>query len=340
MGGYGSGRRKAHSITSECLPLDTSFLLSHRMLTGNLKQSSDLAFTSSSRDIKGKVTTTHHTLSCIVERYSGEGGLFSRWDAAGHITLHYGIKQGEQTKICNRDIPLVVTHPYYGGVRWWYLAPCCGRRVRVLYLPTYGSLDSYLPACRQCLELNYASQRQSYIERHKTYERHLLMNYGYAWAEIEYHCLREHYLKITPEIEYLRQCSILDMRMRMLRHLMAFARIMLRTHMHTLRSIKSEEDRLIFLTHIAKAHGERYAIDLVRMVGISIQMERDAHEASSEVFDQAYEQLTGVIAQDLQSDEEAAILNTRLTSEDVVLNGKINLPYLLTPSQVMLCKYV
>ncbi len=43
--------------------------------------------------------------------------------------------------------------------------------------------------------------------------------------------------------------------------------------------------------------------------------------------------MTDAIAQDLQSDEEAAILNSGLAFEDVALNGKINLPYLLACKQ-------
>ncbi len=73
MGGYGSGRRVRYSLTSECLPLDTSFLLKRKMLTGG-KQGGELTFTSSTKDIKGKVTETKHNLYCLVERYGEEEG--------------------------------------------------------------------------------------------------------------------------------------------------------------------------------------------------------------------------------------------------------------------------
>src|SRR5438105_4087457 len=111
MSGYGSGRRRKHHLTTECLPLDTSYLLKRKMLTGKkLKQGAEFTFGSSTKDIKGKVTAgaTHH-LHCIVERYGDEGGEFSKWDAAGHITLLYGVKQGDQQKTCTQEIPLVVT---------------------------------------------------------------------------------------------------------------------------------------------------------------------------------------------------------------------------------------
>lgn len=296
MGGYGSGRRKQHHIISECLPLDTSFLLKRKMLIGKREQGATITFTGSATDIKGKVTETHHNLFCIVERYGDEGGELSKWDASSHLTLVYGAKQGEQQKSFRQQIPLVVTHPNYGGVRWWYLAPCCGRRARVLYFPIYGGLEQCVPHCRECLELNYASQRQSYIERHKTYERHLLANYGWAWAEMEYHCLREHYLEITPEIEYTRQRSILQMRMRMLRLLISSTRLMMGMDARNLRSLRSQEDRQMYMDHVVKEHGETYGLELVRMFGLGIEMERQARASAAEVFDQAYNQLEKLLA--------------------------------------------
>src|SRR5712691_3143292 len=313
MGGYGSGRRVSAQLTTECLTLDMSGFLKKGYLTGEkLTTGGNLFYTAypSKRfprrwagPTKEGEMQERYSLSFLIERYATteEPGTFHQLDASGHLTLMYTVKQGDlEPSLEHQEIPLVVTHPYMGGVRWWYLAPCCGRRVRVLYLSVKGL--PCLPRCRQCLDLNYASQRQSFIERHKTYERHLLANYGWAWAEMEYLGLKEHYLEITPEIEYTRQCSILQMRMRMLRLLMSSTRLMLRTHMYNLRSIKSEEDRRVYLEFLSKEHGQSYALDLVRMLGIGCQMERQARQSSSEVFDQAYKQLTDAIAQSLQSD--------------------------------------
>src|SRR5207248_1865644 len=94
-------------------------------------------------------------------------------------------------------------------------------------------------------------------------------------------------------------------------------------------SLRSEEDRRIYLEHVTKDHGESYALDLVRMLGISFQMERDAREASSEVFDQAYKQVTEAVAQNLTRDEEAVNSDSRQAIEDVALKGKMNLHDLL-----------
>jgi hypothetical protein len=320
MGGYLSGRRKRHSLTSECIELDLQSLRKYKLLTGKKPRAGgDLTFTIESKDVKGKVTRKEHHLSVIV--YHEEHST--------HLKLLYGVKRPgeEESQSYMHDIPLETTQPNYGGQRYWYRAPCCGRRVRVLYLALYGKCD--LPRCRECLGLHYASQMQSYIERHKTYERHLLANYGYAWAEMEYDCLREHYLEITPEIEYLRQRSVLDMRIRMLRRLMSFTRVMLRIHMHNLRSLRNEEDRQMYYDHVVKEHGESYALDLVRLLGISTQMERTARQSSSEVFDDAYQQLVHGIAESLHNDEEEVMdPGTRQALEDATHKHQMNLRYL------------
>jgi hypothetical protein len=308
MGGYGSGRTKRHHTTNECLAIDTMLLRKRGMLTPDKLETGDqVTFTSQAKTVKGKVTETHHDLYLLVKRYAAdETGEFSRWGAIGHLTLIYGVrrKDAKQGKRHCVAIPLVVTHPHYGGVRYWLLAPCCGRRVRIVYLPTFGQLEQLLPHCRDCLDLHYASQLQSYTERHKTYERYLLANYGYAWTEVEYLSLRERYLQMTPEIEDLRQRSILDLRMRMVRCLMSFTRLMMRTHMRALSSLKSEEDQELYLDHITREHGEAYALDVVSLLRVSCRLERNARAASSEVFDEAYEHYTDALLQALRDDSE------------------------------------
>jgi hypothetical protein len=54
---------------------------------------------------------------------------------------------------------LLQTSPPYGGVRWWFACPRCGRRRRVLYLPRGGHSIRF--ACRRCHSLRYTSQRES-----------------------------------------------------------------------------------------------------------------------------------------------------------------------------------
>lgn len=49
---------------------------------------------------------------------------------------------------------LTTTTPRFGGLRYWFLCPRCGRRVGKLYY-------AHRWACRRCLNLAYQSQRLS-----------------------------------------------------------------------------------------------------------------------------------------------------------------------------------
>ena len=57
---------------------------------------------------------------------------------AAWVRLWYEFKEGpHKGREVDYRIPLQVTHPHYGGVRWWFSCPLqdCGRRVRILYFP-------------------------------------------------------------------------------------------------------------------------------------------------------------------------------------------------------------
>jgi hypothetical protein len=49
-------------------------------------------------------------------------------------------------------VVLATTSPRYGGVRWWYVCPECGKRKTALYL------SGTALQCRQCAGIHYASQ--------------------------------------------------------------------------------------------------------------------------------------------------------------------------------------
>ncbi|HBY1513290.1 TPA: hypothetical protein MIQ52_000387 [Klebsiella aerogenes] len=52
------------------------------------------------------------------------------------------------------SVALATTSPRYGGVRWWYVCPECGKRKTSLYL------SGTALRCRQCAGLHYASQNK------------------------------------------------------------------------------------------------------------------------------------------------------------------------------------
>jgi hypothetical protein len=105
---------------------------------------------------------------CIGEIDLWWGGMMS----AG--SMGYEIRQGPDTLLLiaryeNRfsgpielPIPLEVTRPHFGGLRWWGRCPLvrqgrpCRRRVGKLYVPLY---DRYF-GCRQCYGLTYQSAQE------------------------------------------------------------------------------------------------------------------------------------------------------------------------------------
>jgi hypothetical protein len=56
----------------------------------------------------------------------------------------------------HEKIPVLVTAPYFGGVRYWLTCPCCQSRVRALYMPS----ESHRWECRLCHRLTYRSVRE------------------------------------------------------------------------------------------------------------------------------------------------------------------------------------
>ncbi len=292
MGGIGSGRTKQHETTSDYLPIDTAHLRKYGLLSGNdTRTNGKLFYTLRWKSRKEEVTEETHSLYFLVERYPPDAsGEFTRWGASGHVSVGYSYDRAMPEHVRRKpfDLPLLTSQCNYGGTRYWFLSPCCGKRVRVLYLPATTVFTAAPPACRDCLGLHYASQQQSYIERHKTYERLLLANYGYTWAQWDYSKLKEHYQKITPQWQYIMQKSVAERNLELTEHLISFNRVMLRTHMYTLRSLKSADDRLTYLAHLIKEHGQSYALDLIRTTRMSEQIQKDIAGLSQDDFEQAY----------------------------------------------------
>lgn len=65
---------------------------------------------------------------------------------------------------------------HYGGKRWWFRCPECGRRCRVLYIPPNEGVFS----CRKCHNLTYESQQEGKSRFRVLLEN--MMNYR-KWEE-------------------------------------------------------------------------------------------------------------------------------------------------------------
>jgi hypothetical protein len=133
MGGSGSGNhwRSGKRTTSDMLRLDVYYLHKHGMLA------------------LGRVSTLNWNRNG--ERLASIG----IWADNGRIILKYRFRPpgGEWE---DKEYPAAIgwTACHFGGKRPWFLCPCCGRRVAVLY---GGSIY----ACRHCHNLAYDCQRKA-----------------------------------------------------------------------------------------------------------------------------------------------------------------------------------
>lgn len=70
------------------------------------------------------------------------------------LHLRYQLTRHGQPEQLDYPVRITWTACHLGGQRPWFLCPCCGKRVAILYLKR-------IFACRQCLRLNYTSQQSS-----------------------------------------------------------------------------------------------------------------------------------------------------------------------------------
>lgn len=75
--------------------------------------------------------------------------------ASNAVTLIYTMSDSPM----RQHVPILTTECNFGGVRYWFGCPRCGRRVAVLYLRARGF------ACRGCNRITYASQSGDEIDR-------------------------------------------------------------------------------------------------------------------------------------------------------------------------------
>ena len=75
------------------------------------------------------------------------------------ILMYRHRHQGEEWEDAEESVWLDRTPCNYGGVRFWFLCPQCGKRVAVIY----GAGSRFL--CRHCYDLPYGSQNESNTDR-------------------------------------------------------------------------------------------------------------------------------------------------------------------------------
>lgn len=139
MGGYGSTRWKAHCkklAVEDCLTLPISIIRDvvgqHSKTTGRWAWEDPL---------DEPILTADYQLTPITE---GELELRLEYKVGGEVFHQY--------------ILLKATHPYFGGLRWWFICPLCNGRVGKLYMPP----DCRSFACRECFDLTYTSSQENH----------------------------------------------------------------------------------------------------------------------------------------------------------------------------------
>jgi hypothetical protein len=241
MGGLHSGRKRRAISMNECLEIDTAWLKKRKLLQD--MQLFEIVWTRwTETDFKKREKQEYKTAACVVMS-----------DEKSVLTLSYSVarqdNRSEHTQHMT-TLSLESTACNYGGLRWWFRAPCCGRRVRVLYINLKTDIANMTPQCRGCQRVHYPSQLASYQERHASYERHLLRNFGYWWAEDQYRAMKEHYFQVTPEYACKAERSQLEQHLQMIRLLISCERLVLKSRIDTLKQF-SVEGRKDFFASLA-----------------------------------------------------------------------------------------
>jgi hypothetical protein len=135
MGGFGSGRWDRcgkRFLVEQCLPLDISCLRKNDLLRPGLSY-----------------TLYWESGSCIGIRTFHE-----------ELVLFYTIYRSKDHEALLRESVFLERTPCnFGGHRYWFVCPSCGRRVAKLY----GLGRHFL--CRHCLNLAYSSQNEDEVDR-------------------------------------------------------------------------------------------------------------------------------------------------------------------------------
>lgn len=132
MGGHGSGRfprGTGKGLVENVFKIDINDLIKEKILLVNTHQSGYLP---SKGDIFAITDTTQADM----------------W-----TDVCYSIYNGERQM--SERAALTSTKPSFGGKRYWFICPLCGRRTRTLYI-------LFHVGCRNCQGLVYASTRGKY----------------------------------------------------------------------------------------------------------------------------------------------------------------------------------
>src|SRR5262245_20314249 len=166
MGGSGSGQRGGRPTVESALRLDIDSMIDWGAIQPGSRLAGEMSFNFYDDQIDMKFE------SCAGE--APDSWLRLRYSMADFWS-------GEEIEVDDK-INLVTTSPHFGGVRWWFVCPRSGRRVRKLYLPLGGRHFW----SRRAYRLRYASQRETKYDRALRRARKLYLRLGGDPADDEY----------------------------------------------------------------------------------------------------------------------------------------------------------
>jgi hypothetical protein len=132
MGGFGSGRARGKSVTTDLLSLDIRRLAR----AGHLVPGQSFCWQWSLNGERAANITMHSAIDLV--------------------SLQYGVQDRDgELQVLNYPVRVSWTPNAYGGRRAWWHCPAigCGRRVAILY-------GSSIFKCRHCCRLAYRTQRE------------------------------------------------------------------------------------------------------------------------------------------------------------------------------------
>ena len=166
MGGYGSGRSSGQPTVESAFRIDIDVLISKLRRCGMMR--------------RGRIPPLGISAGCVM-RFSG-----CDVECEAHIDEHEPWNSWVRLKCRMTDywtdepleiddkIRFTTSRPPFGGLRWWFVCPRSGRRVRKLYLPLGGRHFW----SRRAYELAYASQRETKYDRALRRARKLRLRLG------------------------------------------------------------------------------------------------------------------------------------------------------------------
>ena len=141
MGGIRSTRWNDYErklTVEECYSLDVNMLVTDGLIKHGYSDSGVIVWTNQITGIElGNCEILTDTTS-----------VDAAWISLSYTTNLNGPK--------NQSIDLITTTPNYGGIRWWFECPYCGKKIAKMYLA-----EGPYFKCRTCNDLTYNSCQKS-----------------------------------------------------------------------------------------------------------------------------------------------------------------------------------